>query len=148
MPVHRPILSVVFVFLLVPTLPAGAVEGAFGFLGPVPHWHSLQAPSTKDQREAQVRKKLALKITLAKGIDRNTPLKDLLDFFGEQFILSFVIDVKAFRKVGIENIEDVPVSLSRQHNVPLGKVLSMVIKQVKGDYQVKKGRVIIVPTGH
>jgi hypothetical protein len=56
-----------------------------------------------------------------------------------------VRETAAFQKKGIRAIEESPVGLKKQVNVPLGNLLQALLKQVKATYLVKKDHLVIVP---
>jgi hypothetical protein len=84
-------------------------------------------------RGKALRARLNQPITLENGIDPNTPLKDALDFLGDQAKVQFLIDNKAFEAIGIQKVEEQPVQLSKMKNVSLARVLRLLLGQIKGD---------------
>src|SRR5438552_6297395 len=63
----------------------------------------------------QTREKLKKPITLEKGIDANTPLKDVVEFLSDRFDFALIIDVGTFHhQSNIKNIEELPVRLQAQ----------------------------------
>jgi len=84
-------------------------------------------------RGKALRARLNQPITLENGIDANTPLKDALDFLGEQAKVQFLIDSNAFAAIGIQKVEEQPVQLPKMKEVSLARVLRLLLGQVKGD---------------
>jgi hypothetical protein len=72
-------------------------------------------------------------VDLDKGIDANTPLKDALEFIGEQSNVPFIVDSKAFEAIGVQKVEEQPVQLAKMTGVRLANVLRLLLGQVKGD---------------
>lgn len=91
-----------------------------------------------------LKKQLAEPVTL-KGMDGNTPFKDVMEYLGERYKLTFRIDRAAFKKQGLAEVDQAPIRLAEQKHVPLGKVLQRVLDQVKGTYRVKDNEILIVP---
>lgn len=81
----------------------------------------------------KLRKDLMQTVTLDKGIDPNTPLKDALEFLSSEYSTTFIIDSKAFEAIGVQKVEDQPVALPRMKDVRLSTVLRLLLGQVKGD---------------
>ena len=93
-------------------------------------------------------------VTLENGIAEGTPLGDILTFLKDRYdinkdryeINDLVIDEVAFRKAGVPDIKSLPVKLSPQERVPLSSVLTELLKQVGGKYEIHDRTVVIVPT--
>src|SRR5262249_22780939 len=93
-----------------------------------------------DQEEKAREKALALEkklnepITLEKGIDPNTPLKDALEFFSDHYNLTILIDTAAFKEEKAEDaagdVEATPVKLPKMSNIALGTALRLLLSQV------------------
>jgi hypothetical protein len=96
-------------------------------------------------QDKDLTKKLEGKVTLDKGIDANTPLKDALEFMADKFDLTIVLNSKAFNGVGVQKVEEQPVSLKPVKNEPLGKVLQKLLDPVQATYKTEKGKVVIIP---
>ncbi len=94
--------------------------------------------------QADLKKKLAEPVTL-KGLDGNTPLRDMLEFLAERYGLTIRVDKEAFRKHGLAEVDQAPIRLPEQKEVPLGKVLQRVLDQAKGTYRVKGKEVLVIP---
>ncbi|HEV3115748.1 MAG TPA: hypothetical protein VGY58_01765 [Gemmataceae bacterium] len=87
---------------------------------------------------AQVDRKLTEVVTLKKGIEANTPLKDALEFLKEQYKLPLIlVNTAAFKAEGVENVEDMPVKLPRLNAIRLGTVLQKIAAQVNGAFLVR-----------
>jgi hypothetical protein len=96
---------------------------------------------------AQARERLNQPITLDRGIEPNTPIKDALEFLGEKFGLTLMLDTDAFRTdLQIQEAEAQPVRLPKMNQVRVEQVLRLLTRQVQGDYFVDRdGIVWIVP---
>ena len=79
------------------------------------------------------RKWLAQRIDLPKGIEANTPLKDVLEFLGKDSKVNIVVDANAFTGIGVQKVEEQPVQLSAMKNVRRATVLRLLLGQLKGD---------------
>jgi hypothetical protein len=100
----------------------------------------------------QLRGRLNQRINLDKGIDGNTPLKDALEFLADRYDLTLIIDTTAFEQIGVQRVEETPVTLPKMTRVRLSTVLRMLLAQVKGDvhsgtYVIEKDYVCITTTG-
>jgi hypothetical protein len=105
-----------------------------------------QAPPKKVWVARDVRNSLTKRVDLDKGIDVNTPLKDVLEFFGEQFKLPpIIIDTKAFESIGVQKVEEQPVSLPAMKGVRVTTVLRLLLAQIKGD--TYHGSFLVRPDG-
>jgi hypothetical protein len=94
----------------------------------------------------RTRERLEKPIALDKGIDRNTPLKDALEFLLDRFDVSILVDIAAFPKGDKEvRIEDTPVGLAPQNEVKLAEVLKLLLKQVGASYEIIDGAIIVAP---
>jgi hypothetical protein len=93
-----------------------------------------EAPAKKvvkaESRVALLLKKLKQPITLDKGIDANTPLKDALEHFSNQFEITIVIDTAAFKEENAEvDVEATQVKLPKMTGVALGTALRLLLAQ-------------------
>lgn len=94
---------------------------------------AAEAPQGKAANRARdLRAKLAAPITLDRGIDPNTPLKDLIEFLAEKQGVTIVLDHEAFAAAGIEQVEQQPMKLPKLVSVRFSSVLQLVLKQLKG----------------
>jgi hypothetical protein len=84
-------------------------------------------------------------ITLDKGVDPNTPLKDALEFLADKFEVPILIDAMAFRDMGIQELETAPVRLPIVRNISMAKVLRKLLGQVLATYTVHDGYLGVVP---
>jgi hypothetical protein len=94
----------------------------------------------------QLRAKLTQPISLEKGIDSNTPLKDAVEFLSDRYEIPLLVNEAAFPKD--ENGNSVmghPVRLSKLTGVKLGTVLRLVLAQVQGTYLIRGDHIEIVP---
>lgn len=93
-------------------------------------------------------------IDLDKGVDANTPLKDVLEFLTEDRVgIPFIVDSRAFESIGVQKVEEQPVQLPKMTGVPLKDVLRLLLVQIKGDvytgaFLVRPGYVEITTTYH
>jgi tetratricopeptide (TPR) repeat protein len=82
--------------------------------------------------------KLDQRISLEKGIDANTPLKDALEFLSDRYEVTILVDTAAFSQAGQDSVEDKPVRLPKMTQVSLGTVLRLLAGQVDGTYLVRR----------
>lgn len=66
--------------------------------------------------------KIQRNVTLDQGIDANTPLKDVLEFLGDRFDLSILVDEAGFEAAGIDKVGERPIQLAPHCEVPLENV--------------------------
>jgi outer membrane protein assembly factor BamB len=93
--------------------------------------------------DAALRDKLAIKVDTP--ANDKLPLGDMLTFFADRFDIKFEIDEKAFKAAGVEDVLKKDVVHPKANKTPFAKVLSDILAQVKGDYQVKGDTIVIVP---
>lgn len=126
------------------------------FVGVPPAWGGGE-PVAQSSRPggagAELRQKLSKPVNLEKGIDANTPLKDVLEFLAERYDLNIVVDAHAFNAIGVQKVEEQPVSLPRMRHEPLGSVLRLVLGQIKGDiysgtYHIRDGHIEVTTSYH
>jgi hypothetical protein len=99
-----------------------------------------------EKASERVRECLQKPIDLDKGIWRNTPLKDALEFLSDRYDVAIILDYSAFKKGDKEVIiDDAPVFLPVQKQVKLGEVLKSLLKQVGAAYEVIDGAIIVAP---
>ena len=109
----------------------------------VPEKARLFAPAERwpEERDSlaisRLQEKLNKPVTLDKGIDRNAPLKDALEFLSDRLDVTILVDEAAFKLESIDNVEDLPVHLPRMSNVHLQTVLQLLSDQVNGTYLIK-----------
>ncbi len=84
-------------------------------------------------------------VNLPKGIEANTRFQDALDSVAERWKLDIQVDVKLFRKRGVQDVQNQPIMLPRLVNVRLATVLELVARQVDGSCMTTKDRLVIVP---
>jgi hypothetical protein len=87
--------------------------------------------------------KLATPTQLARPIEK-APLKDILEFFGDKYELTIVLDNWAFTKAGINDVDDIPCGLAADI-LPLRKCLDNLAKKVNGIAIVGESVILIVP---
>jgi hypothetical protein len=94
----------------------------------------------------QVLEKLARPIILEKGIEANTPLKDVLEFFGQEYEIPIILDTVAFKEENAEvEIEEQHVELPKLNGVSLGTALRRLLAQLPtpGTYVVRRDYLIV-----
>jgi RNA polymerase sigma factor (sigma-70 family) len=92
-----------------------------------------------------LREKLIRRIGLEKGIDKNTPFKDVIEFLADRYDLTIEIDTGRFKATGSEGVEYTPVSLPRLVHARIATVLRLIAAQVNGICMVTAKKVVIVP---
>jgi hypothetical protein len=98
-----------------------------------------QAAEKPKARSAEaIRERLRGPFTLERGIEANTPLKEALEFLSDQLGVMVVVDGPAFKKIGVEALEDVPVRLPRMAGVSASRVLGMLTAQLNASYLVHR----------
>src|SRR5262245_14528650 len=100
---------------------------------------------TDADRVREMVAKLGKPITLEKGIDANTPLKDAMDFLADRYDFSLVIDETAFRSLGVNELENQPVRFPKAVGLKLGTVLRMVLAQVNAGILVTPDHIEVMP---
>jgi hypothetical protein len=105
----------------------------------------LQAGPGRAADDNELTKKLEKKISLAQGIEANTPLKEALEFLSGSQGITIILDTKAFETAKIAKVEEQPVGLKPVKDVKLGAVIKQVVEQANGTYRVEKDRIVIVP---
>jgi hypothetical protein len=102
--------------------------------------------SRASAQNAHLEQRLDKPVTLDKGIDRKTPLKDALEFLSDRYDISIRIDSAAFKgRLKLDEVGNAPVHLPRISGVRLGLVLTLLAKQVDGSYDVKRDYIEIMP---
>ncbi len=94
-----------------------------------------------------VAKGLERRLTLDLGIDKDTPLWDALEFLGDRYNLTILIDAEAFKRAGRkeEDIYNHPVQLPPQKAASIGTVLNRLLDQAGAKYVLRDRLVLIVP---
>lgn len=79
------------------------------------------------------------KLNAPAAIDRtfDNPLRDLIDYLGEKFDVTIVINHSAFRSAGLEKLNEQPIKMGKLPNVSLGFYLNQLLSQVNGEYVVR-----------
>jgi hypothetical protein len=106
------------------------------------------APPLKMSKEeaGNLDKKMQKPVSLFKGIDKNTPLKDVVEFLCDRTDIVIILDSSEFkRSAKVDNVTDLPITLPPQDRVPVKEILEQVAKQVNGTCEIKGGVVVIVP---
>ncbi len=115
----------------------GAVLLAYGLMSGV----SARAADTQEALQTRLQKT----VSLPKGIDENTRLRDALDHLAERWKLDITIDAKLFAKRGLQDIENQPVGLPRLVNIRLATLLDLVAIQVNGSCMLLKEQIVVMP---
>jgi hypothetical protein len=97
-----------------------------------------------DQVKALI-EKLNNPVTLERGIDHDTPLKDAMEFLSERYDLTILIDHQAFKEEGVDEIENFKVRSPKMVGIRLGTVLRLVLEQAGASYLVRKDHIEITP---
>src|SRR5205823_10926889 len=108
---------------------------------------STVAQSTReaDQSLDAMRGKMALRISLEKGIEANTRLKDALEFLRDRYDVAIAVDSQGFEAAEKDDIGESGVELPALIHVRLGSVLGMLARQVKGICLMSQAKIVIVP---
>jgi hypothetical protein len=158
---RRPAIAVPTLLVLVGTVPA-VVTGLWMWPGRDPAgWRARAArPATDEGRAAerrtrpptdpvteQLRSKLTTPVVLEKGVDANTPLRDLLEFLSDRFEVVIALDAKAFKAEGATGeMGRSPVQLPPIRGaIRLDSVLEFILCQLDppGGYVLRGDRVIV-----
>ncbi len=111
------------------------------------HVTDLPADKAQDPTE-ELRKKLeAPSDKLKTGIDKGTPLADAIEFFGRIHHLTIKIDVAAFQRKGIKNVEQAQLEVPPLPRIPTGRLLQFMLDGMEPDatFIIKRDHVLIVP---
>lgn len=84
-----------------------------------------------------IRDRLSKPITLEKGIEASTTLREALEFISERIDLTIVVDAQAFKAEGIDAIEDVRIQLPKMIGVKLSTALRLLLTQVDAAYLIR-----------
>ena len=84
----------------------------------------LQNAVKLDDQFTHLIQKLNGPVSLERGMDANTPLRDALEFLGDQGHMLILLNTAAFNKQGIEDIDMAPVKMPKLSGVRLGARLS------------------------
>jgi tetratricopeptide (TPR) repeat protein len=91
------------------------------------------------RRLKDLQNKLSKPITLDKGIDPNTQLKDALEFLSDRYDITILVDSAAFKADNQDdNVEEKPVRLPKMVGVSLGTVLRLLTAQVNGTFLIRR----------
>jgi hypothetical protein len=90
--------------------------------------------------------KLASTVNLDKGIDKDTPFKDAMEFISEQYGVPIIVNFPAFKDEEILEIANAPVQLPKMNGVRISTLLRLLTAQVpQGAYIVRSTHVEIIP---
>jgi RNA polymerase sigma factor (sigma-70 family) len=118
---------------------AGDAEGAS------PQLAAGQPAQQAGPAQDHLRERVNHRITLDRGIDPNTQLKDVMEFLADRYDLTIAIDSERFKAAGQDNVEEQPVRLPEQFHVRLRTVLRKIARQVNGVCLLSAGKVVLVP---
>jgi hypothetical protein len=145
--------TLLFVFAAIALAAVGsALFVLFG--GAIPDWALANATQEKTPaRPHQLSIRLQQHVNLDKGIDANTPLRDALEFLGDRYNLTIIVDSKAFEEIGVQRAEEQPVQLPKMVGVSMATVLRLLLAQIKGDeghgtYAIQNDHLLITTTAH
>jgi tetratricopeptide (TPR) repeat protein len=86
-----------------------------------------------------LKNKLSRPVDLEKGLDANTPLREVLEFLTDRYDVTILIDVGAFKAEGkVEDVEVAPIKLPRMKGVSLATVLRLITGQIDGTYLIRR----------
>jgi Mg-chelatase subunit ChlD/tetratricopeptide (TPR) repeat protein len=85
-----------------------------------------------------MKNKLARPVTLDKGIEANTPLREALEFISDRYDVTVLVDTQAFKAEGNDTVEETPVKLPKMNGVSLATVLRLLTAQANGTYLVRR----------
>jgi tetratricopeptide (TPR) repeat protein len=94
------------------------------------------------RKATELRDKLALPISINRSFD-GLPLKDVLEYFADQYSITFLINPIPFKDAGDEKVEDKPVRIPKMPGVSLSTILSYALSQVNATYLIRKDYVEI-----
>ena len=92
-----------------------------------------------------LREKLKEPCTMRGEIPAGTPLQQALERLSQEEDLPIVIDLPAFARAGIKDIEKKPARLAEQVNVPLRTILEELLKPLGATFVVRDRLVVVVP---
>lgn len=98
---------------------------------------AIPEPARAELDAFKLRDKLARKVNLDRGLEPQTPLKDALEFLGDRYDLTLIINTAAFKTIGMEKVEDSAVALPKLVGIKLETVLQMLLSQVASTDGVK-----------
>jgi hypothetical protein len=86
---------------------------------------------------ASLRAALSKTVSLATGIEANTPLKDVLELLQRLSGVTIVADSQAFRSdMSVDAVEEQPIKLPKMKRVSLATILRLMADQVNGSYRI------------
>jgi len=116
-----------------------------------PQLMPAQTPDTPNderikQANLELLHKLQKTVTLERGIDHKTQLKDALEFLRDRYNITFLLDRPAFKRGPQQKPIDIaPVEMPRTKDVGLDTILWLLLKQQGATYEIKRGIVHVVP---
>jgi hypothetical protein len=103
-------------------------------------------PTPRAKRAQEIRNRLAAPITLERGIEANTTLKDAMESLSDQTGVQIVSNTMAFKQDAmIESVDDQTVRLPKIIGVKFSTVLRLVADQVGGTYRLRGDHIEIIP---
>jgi hypothetical protein len=112
---------------------AAGKGGASPPMGPQAKGEAEPSGQKAGPREAAALvRKLKQPISLERGMDAGTPLKDALEHLNDRYDLTILVNSQAFREAdpNLAEVEMAPVRMPRLKNVALGAVLRLLLAQV------------------
>jgi hypothetical protein len=107
---------------------------------------SLSEPESKPKMltAGSLRAKLEMPIALEL---QPCPLKEAVQFLGERFDLSIILDLEAFKHpmVNVPEADNLMVSLPKVNGIKLHKALHWMLASIQADFLQQNGTVVIVP---
>jgi hypothetical protein len=110
--------------------------------------------SKAEAKARELRARLDEPANLDKGVDANTPLQDVLEFFSDRYDIPIVVDDKAFEAIGVQKIAEQPVSLPKLIEVSRATALHMLLAQImsdkgeRGTFLLRHDHVLVTTTWH
>jgi hypothetical protein len=123
-----------------------AMTGTFAGPAAAPATVAHAAAALKSVKEVgakAIRERLSTPVTLEKGIEGNTPLREALEFISDRYDTTIVVDAHAFKAENMDPIEDVHVHLPRMIGVKLHTILGLLLAQVDATYRIRPSHIEI-----
>lgn len=105
--------------------------------------------SSRDRPTLPLARRLVMPITLEKGIDASTPLKDAVEYFMDHYDLTILVDDPAFRRADAKfDVHEERIVMPKLTNVALGTALRLMLDQVSGPgatFLTRGDHLLVVP---
>ena len=79
------------------------------------------------------------------GIPSGTPLRQTLERLSLELDSPILIDVPAFARAGIQNMEKKPAGLAEQTNVPFRTILERLLQPLGATFLVRDNLIVVIP---